>query len=92
MPEKNIDYRSKDLLFKTLAQMEQNSLTDLLTSLMSSSEIKDLSRRLMAAKLLKEEDTYQEIVDRMGMSEGTINKIHFKTKGSPIINKLFNND
>lgn len=92
MPEKNIDLKSKKLLFDTLISMDRDSIKDLLTSIMSSSEIKDLSRRLMAAKLLKENHTYGDVVDIMGMSEGTINKIHFKTKGSPTINQLFPKD
>ena len=92
MPEKNIDLKSKKLLFDTLTSMNQNAIPDLLSSIMSSSEIKDLSRRLMAAKLMKNDHTYEDIVDIMGMSEGTVNKIHFKTKGSPIVIKLFNKD
>ena len=53
-----------------------------LQDLMSSSETLDLARRLMAAKLLYEGKTYQDIEDLMGMGPLTINKIHFKTRGS----------
>ncbi|MCX6811492.1 MAG: Trp family transcriptional regulator [Candidatus Berkelbacteria bacterium] len=55
---------------------------------MSSSEIKDISRRFYAAKLLRQGKTYQEVNTVMGMSQGTINKINFKTKGSRIIPDL----
>ncbi len=89
MPERHIDAKSKKLLLETFIGMKRNDVPDLLMSLMSSSEIKDLSRRIMCAKLLKEDHTYSDVALKMGMSEGTINKIHFKTKGSPIINKLF---
>ena len=58
--------------------------------LMSSTEIKETARRLYCAKLLRQEGkTYQEIEDLLGMSPITINKIHFKTKGSKILPKLF---
>ena len=89
MPETNIDPKSKRLFFKTIQEVDCDELEDLITSLLSSAEIKDISRRIMAAKLLKEGKTYQEIIEIMGMSESTVNKIHFKTKGSPTINELF---
>jgi len=59
-----------------------------LQDLMSSSEILDLARRLMATKLLFEGKTYQEIEDLLGMGPLTINKIHFKTRGSKILPTL----
>lgn len=89
MPEKGIDIKSKMLLFETIERLSSDDFIELLQSLMSSVEIKNLSRRIMVAKLLKTGATYEEIVDKMGMSESTVNKIHFKTKGSPIINKLY---
>lgn len=89
MPETNIDPKSKRLLLKIIKKLDGDEIEDLLLSLLSSAEVKDISRRLMAAKLLKECNTYQEIIERMGMSESTVNKIHFKTKGSPVINRLF---
>lgn len=92
MPEKNIDLKSKKLMFETFKMLKGGELEDLLMSLLSSAEVKDISRRLMAAKILKSGGTYQDVIDTMGMSDGTINKIHFKTKGSPIIRKLFGED
>ena len=92
MPEANIDYKSQRLFFDNLKKIEQKDLEDFVLSLLSGSEIKDISRRLMVAKLLKDGLTYEDIVDIMGMSESTIEKIHAKTHGSPVIKKLFNKD
>lgn len=89
MPKKGIDQEAQKLLFETLIAIEKAELADFLKSLMSSAEIKDLARRLLSAKLLKENYTFLEIGELMGMSPGTINKVYFKTKGSPVINKLF---
>ena len=55
---------------------------------MSSSELKDLARRLLAVKMLYNKDTYQEIHFQSAMSMSTINKMHFKTKGSKILREL----
>ncbi|TSC93294.1 MAG: hypothetical protein Athens101428_712 [Candidatus Berkelbacteria bacterium Athens1014_28] len=92
MPKFGIDKEARQLLYDTIKRTSSDEFVELIESLMSSAELKDLSRRLMAAKYLKENSTYEEIADTMGMSESTINKIHFKTKGSPIINKLFKKD
>ena len=92
MPEVNIDSKSKKLLLETIARLDGQDSIDFIYSLLSSAEIKDISRRLMVAKLLKSDATYEAIVDIMGMSESTIGKIHAKTHGSPIISKLFDNN
>lgn len=92
MPRKEIDSESKKLLEDTLNKLKGAELLELLKSLLSSAEMKDISRRIMAAKLLKEDVTYSEITHLMGMSASTVNKIYFKTKGSPIINNLFKKD
>jgi uncharacterized protein YerC len=89
MPKKGIDQEAQKLLYEILIAIEKAELADFLKSLMSSAEIKDLARRLLSAKLLKENYTFLEIGELMGMSPGTINKVYFKTKGSPVINKLF---
>jgi len=90
MPKKGIDQESKSLLIRTLEELKNTQeIEELLNDLLSSAEFKDLSRRLMAAKYLTEGKTYLEIMDLMGMSANTVNKIHFKTKGSPIVWKLF---
>lgn len=89
MPKRGIDFDSKKLLIESLKKLESDEFIDFLESLLSSTEIKNISRRTMAAKLLLELNTYEDVEELMGMSPGTINKIHFKTKGSPAFRKLF---
>ncbi|MCX6810857.1 MAG: Trp family transcriptional regulator [Candidatus Berkelbacteria bacterium] len=89
MSKKGIDSESKILLIESLKKLKSDEFIDFLESLMSSTEIKNISRRTMAAKLLLEYNTYEDVELLMGMSPGTINKIHFKTKGSPAFRKLF---
>jgi uncharacterized protein YerC len=92
MPEYQIDLKSKKLLYNTIKDLKPDEFIDLIESLLSASELKDISRRIMVAKLLKEGFTYTDIIEKMGMSESTVGKIHSKTHGSPIIIKLFNKD
>ncbi|MEK7143145.1 MAG: Trp family transcriptional regulator [Patescibacteria group bacterium] len=89
MPKKGIDQEAKKLFFKILTNLKAGDLGLFIGDIFSSAEVKDFSRRLLAAKLLMEKKTYLEICHDMGMSENTINKIHFKTKGSPLIRRLF---
>lgn len=92
MPKKGIDQESKSLLIRTLADLKRtDQIEELLNDILSSAEIKDFSRRLMAAKYLSEKRTYMEVINLMGMSPVTINKIYFKTKGSVLIHNLFEN-
>lgn len=89
MTNGKLDLEAKRLLFDTLKSVKGEDLTELVTSILSSAEIKDISRRIYVAKLLKKNYTYTQIAGMLGMSESTVNKIHFKTKGSPTINTLF---
>ena len=90
MPKKGIDAKAKQLFFETISRIkEQKHFEEFFYDLCSSSEVKDFSRRLMAASLLIEGKTYLQIKDDMGMSEATINKIYFKTKGSPLLHSFF---
>jgi len=89
---RGIDRESKDLFFKTLENLKGDEFLDLFESLLSSSELRDICRRLMAAKLLQEKLTYEDVQDIMGMGSNTVNKIRFKTRGSPAIQKLFKKD
>jgi len=90
MPKKGIDKEAKQLFIKTLSKFKNSTeVEEFLSDLFSSAEVKDFSRRLLAAKFLMENKTYLEINQNMGMSAGTINKIHFKTKGSSLIRDLF---
>lgn len=92
MPKKGIDIESKKLFIETLVKINGEDFLDFFDSLLSSAELKDISRRLMAAKLLHQESTYDAVVKLMGMGSNTVNKIHFKTKGSPVLKKLFKTD
>ncbi|TSC94293.1 MAG: hypothetical protein Athens101428_336 [Candidatus Berkelbacteria bacterium Athens1014_28] len=92
MPKKGIDFEAKKLLIESLEELKSDEFIDFMESLLSSTEIKNISRRIMAAKLLLENNTYKDVEELMGMSPGTINKIHFKTKGSPAFRKLFKKD
>ena len=86
---KTINKKAVDSFCKDLANIDRTrDIKKLLQDLMSSSEIKDIARRLEAAKLLKKGKTYQDIQILLSMSPLTINKVYFKTKGSKIINKL----
>jgi len=90
MPKKGIDSEAKKLFIEVLASLKDKAELEMfIEDLFSSAEIKDFSRRLLATKFLMEKKTYLEIRQDMGMGEGTINKIHFKTKGSPLFHRLF---
>lgn len=75
---------------QALAKIKKpGDIDEFLTDLLSSVEIKEISRRYLAARLLAEGKTYLEINHLLAMSPITINKIHFKTKGSKILPKIF---
>lgn len=83
------DKNARELLFKTIPKLKSAQEAEIfLKDIMSSSEIKDLARRLMSVKSLYSGQTYQEVNLAGGMSMGTINKMHFKTKGSKILPNL----
>ncbi len=92
MPQPGIDGKSKKLFLELLKNLNADEREDMLSALLSSAEIKDISRRLMASKLLHSGLTYEEVQDIMGMSSNTVNKIYFKTKGCPILRKKFRKD
>lgn len=77
-------------LIATLSQIKkEDEIEAFLKDLMSSTEITDLARRLLAARWLYGGKTYQEINLEMGMGMATINKVHFKTRGSKILPRVF---
>ncbi len=89
MPIVGIDQKARREFFDAVVKLKsKNDFEQFFKDLMSSSEIKDLSRRYFAAKLLNQKKTYQEIETMMGMSPVTVNKIYFKTKGSRILPSL----
>lgn len=89
MPEIGIDQKAKKEFFRVLKKIKGDDFEGFFKDLMSSAEIKDLSRRLYCAKLLNQGKTYLEARGILGMGEGTINKVYFKTKGSRILPRLF---
>ena len=83
------DQKAIKLLFQTIPKLKNNQQSEIfLRDLMSSSEIKDLARRLLAVQMLYNKKTYSEVNFRSDMSMGTINKMHFKTKGSKILHNF----
>lgn len=79
-----------DDLCTAIAKLKnKKDVRELLNDLLSSSETKDIARRYLAAKLLYKRKTYQEVEEKLSMSPLTINKIHFKTKGSKILPNIF---
>jgi len=92
MAKKGIDQESKKLFLETLNKITGDEFADLFESLLSSSEFKDISRRLMAAKLLHQKVTYEEAQEIMGMGSNTVNKTYFKTKANPTLRQLFRKD
>ena len=92
MPQPEIDVKSKKLFLELLKNLGADEREEMLSALLSSAEMKDISRRLMASKLLHSGLTYEEVQDIMGMSSNTVNKIYFKTKGCPILRKKFRKD
>lgn len=84
-----LNKKARKLLGKTLIKIKNfDQAENFLMDLLSSAEINDISRRLLAARLLYGNKTYQEINDLLGMGPLTINKVHFKTKGSKILPAL----
>lgn len=76
-------------LYKTTTKLRKSEDTrEFFQDLMSSTEIKELARRLLCAKMLYDNQTYFSIEDLLGMSPVTINKIHTKTRGSKILRKI----
>ena len=80
----------REALQKAIAKIRnQEEAEHFLKDLFSSAELQDISRRYICAKFLFEGNTFQEIEDLLGMGPLTINKIHFKTKGSWVLPRLF---
>jgi len=71
--------REVDLVFDLINAValvnDSNKASLLIQDLLSKSEIKNISKRLRIAKLLLEDRTYNEIIDDMHCSYGTIAKI-----------------
>jgi len=89
MPKKGIDKIAKEKFIFALSKINKvEEIENFLSDLMSSAELKDLSRRYLACEYLNKGKTYEEIRYDLGMGMSTINKVRFKTKGSRILNEL----
>lgn len=89
MPKEGIDREARELFFKTVAKISGSEEAEIFfKDLFSSAEIKDFSRRILAAMMLRKGITFDGIRQQMGMGPGTINKIYFKTKGSRVLDDL----
>lgn len=84
--KRNFDQKATQLLHATIPKIKTAVQAEAaIRDLMSSSEIKDLARRLMAVKCLYQGSNYYQINLVSGMSMSTINKMHFKTRGSKVL-------
>ena len=70
--DEKIDYLFRGIL--TLNSMEEcyNFFEDLCTV----SELKEMSRRMLAAKMLRENYIYSEIAEQTGLSTATISRVN----------------
>ncbi len=66
-----------DLLAKALLSLEnEEECYRFMEDLLTVREIRDLSQRLEVAMLLKDKVTYNEIVERTGVSTATIGRVN----------------
>ena len=66
-----------DLLVKALMSLEsEEECYRLMEDLLTMREVRDLSQRLEVAMLLKDKVTYNEIVEKTGVSTATIGRVN----------------
>jgi len=89
MPKKGIDKIARKRFISAMLNLKKyEDIENFMLDLMSSSELKDLSRRYLACEYLIKGKTYEDVRYDLGMGMATINKVRFKTKGSKILNEL----
>lgn len=89
MPKTGIDKKARENFIKMVCSISRpDEVNDFFSDLMSSVELKKISRRLLAVKYLYDGKTFAEIQKDFGMGMSTINKMYFKTKGSRLFRKL----
>lgn len=87
---RKLNHLAEEKLFELIAKIRSpEQVRAFFKDLLSSSEIYDLTRRLLAAEFLYYGRSYSEINLLAGLSPNTINKVHFKTKGSKVLPDLF---
>lgn len=77
MYESRIKNSQTDKLVKALISLEnEEECYRLMEDLLTMREIRDLSQRLEVAALLRDKVTYNEIVERTGVSTATIGRVN----------------
>ena len=77
MYDSRIKNPQTDLLVKALISLEnEDECYRFMEDLLTMREIRDLSQRLEVAFLLSEKVTYNEIVERTGVSTATIGRVN----------------
>ena len=77
MYESRIKNPQTDMLVKAILSLEtEEECYRLMEDLLTMREIRDLSQRLEVALLLRDKVTYNEIVDRTGVSTATIGRVN----------------
>ena len=77
MYESKIKNEQTDRLVKAILSLEtEEECYRLMEDLLTMREIRDLSQRLEVAVLLRDKVTYNEIVDRTGVSTATIGRVN----------------
>lgn len=77
MSESKIKNPQTDILVKALLSLEnEDQCYRLMEDLLTMREIRDLSQRMEVAALLRQKVTYNEIVERTGVSTATIGRVN----------------
>lgn len=77
MYESRIRNQQTDLLVKAIMSLEgEEDCYRFMEDLLTMREIRDLSQRLEVALLLSEKVTYNEIVEKTGVSTATIGRVN----------------
>ena len=77
MYESRIKNEQTDRLVKAILSLEnEEECYRLMEDLLTMREIRDLSQRLEVAGLLRQKVTYNDIVDRTGVSTATIGRVN----------------
>ena len=74
--DENIDYLFRAILTLENAEDCYNFFTDLCTV----AELKEMSKRIIAAKMLRENAVYTEIAEKTGLSTATISRVNRSLK------------
>ena len=77
MYESRIQNEQTDLLVRALLSLkDEEECYRLLEDLLTIREVRDLSQRLEVAVMLREKRTYNEIVEKTGVSTATIGRVN----------------